>query len=144
MGLAEDAVACFQDGFNCAQAVFSAFAPGLGLERELALRVGGAFGGGMARMGEVCGAVTGGLMALGLRYGKYRKEDDTARDRTYELGRQFLQRFRERHGALRCSDLLGHDISTPEGRQAAQEKGLFRTLCPVLVREAAEIVEGLL
>lgn len=144
MSRAEDAVASFQGGFNCAQAVLSAFAPGLGLGRELALKVAGAFGGGMGRMGETCGAVTGALMALGLRYGKYRPEDDAARDKTYDRAREFMQRFKARRGALLCRDLLGYDISTPEGSRAVREKGLIKTLCPGLVRDAAEMLEELL
>lgn len=69
MNQSERAVACFKEGFSCSQAVFSTFAPQLGLECELALKVAGLFGGGMGRLGEVCGAVTGALMALGLKYG---------------------------------------------------------------------------
>jgi C_GCAxxG_C_C family probable redox protein len=144
MSKPDDAAGVFADGFNCAQAVLAAFAPELGLERELALRVAGAFGGGMGRMGEVCGAVTGALMAIGLRHGKYRAEGNAARDKTYALVQEFARQFRERHGALRCRELLGYDLSTPEGRQAARDSGLHDTLCPQLVRGAAEIVEGLL
>ncbi len=69
MNQSERAIAYFKEGFNCSQAVFAAFAPQSGLEREMALRIAGTFGGGMGRLGEVCGAVTGALMALGLQYG---------------------------------------------------------------------------
>ena len=144
MGHGEEAVACFQGGFNCAQAVLSAFVPELGLARELALRVAGALGGGMARSGATCGAVTGALMAIGLKYGKCRPGDDAARERAYALAGEFLRRFQAGHGSTLCRELLGHDLSTPAGREAAQEAGLYETLCPQLVRDAAEIVEELL
>jgi C_GCAxxG_C_C family probable redox protein len=144
MSYVEDAATCFQGGFNCAQAVLSAFAVELGLERELALRVAGGFGGGMGRLGEVCGAVTGAIMVLGLKYGKVRTEDDAAREEAYQRVQEFAQQFRARHGALRCRDLLGCDLSTPEGRREAHDRGITATLCPQLVRDAAEIAEGLL
>ena len=67
MSKAEVAVDCFEEGFNCSQAVVSAFAPELGLDRETALRVAAAFGGGMGRTGETCGAVSGALMVIGMQ-----------------------------------------------------------------------------
>jgi len=116
----------------------------LGLDRELALRIAGAFGGGMARMGEQCGAVTGALMVIGLKYGKTKTGDEGARDKTYKLAQELMTRFKERHGSIICRELLGYDLSNPEERAAVSEKGLFTTLCPQLVRDAVEIVEQLL
>jgi C_GCAxxG_C_C family probable redox protein len=124
--------------------VLSSFGEELGLERELALRVAGAFGGGMARMGETCGAVTGALMAIGLKYGMTQAKDEGARDKTYKLAQEFAKRFKDRHNSLVCRELLGYDLSTSEGRKAAHDKGLFATLCPELVRDAVEIVEQIL
>jgi C_GCAxxG_C_C family probable redox protein len=116
----------------------------LGLERELALRVAGAFGGGMARMDRTCGAVTGALMVIGLKYGMKQAKDEAARDKTYKLAQEFAARFKGRHKSIVCSELLGYDLSKPEERKAAYEQGLFTTLCPQLVRDAVEIVEQLL
>lgn len=113
----------------------------MGLDRELALKVAGAFGGGMARMGEQCGAVTGAFMVIGLKHGKTKTGDDGARERTYELVEEFVTRFKSRHGSICCRELLGYDLNSPEGRKAAYEKGLFTTLCPQLVRDATEILE---
>jgi C_GCAxxG_C_C family probable redox protein len=124
--------------------VLSSFGDQLGLERELAFRVAGAFGGGMARMGETCGAVTGALMAIGLKYGMTQAKDEGARDKTYKLAQEFMTRFKARHRSMVCKELLGYDLSNPEGRKAAHDKGLFTTLCPQLVRDAVEIVELLL
>lgn len=131
----------FGQGFNCAQAVLAAFAESLGLEETTALKLASPFGGGMARRGEVCGAVTGALMALGLTGRAGAPEE---KERAYALAQTFLRRFEERRGALRCRDLLGYDIGLPDERQAARDQGLFENVCPALVREAAEIVNSML
>jgi C_GCAxxG_C_C family probable redox protein len=145
MSIADQAVACFDEGFNCSQAVFSAFAPQLGLDRVVALKVAGPFGGGIGRMGETCGAVTGALMVIGLKYGQTTSEDKAAKEKSYELVRQFAERFKARNrGCLACRELLGADIGTPEGMQKIREKQAFTTMCPKFVRDAAEIVEELL
>ena len=140
----DDAASTFKQGFNCSQAVFCAFADECGIDRTLGLRVAGAFGGGMARTGETCGAVTGALMVIGMKYGKVRVEDDQAKLKTYEVARRFMERFTDRHGHLKCRDLLGYDLSTPEGRRAVAERRLHETLCVKLVQDAAGILEQVL
>ncbi len=115
-----------------------------GLDRETALRVAGAFGGGMARSGETCGCVTGSLMVIGLTYGKTQKDDDESRERCYSLAQELMDAFRGRNGALLCRELLGADVSTPEGIARVREKDLFRTVCPKFVKDAGDILEGLL
>jgi len=85
-----------------------------GLDRETTLRVAGAFGAGMARTGETCGAVTGSLMVIGLNHAKTRKDDDDSRERAYALAQEFMDIFRERNGSLLCRDILGVDVSTPK------------------------------
>jgi C_GCAxxG_C_C family probable redox protein len=115
-----------------------------GLDRETALRVAGAFGGGMARLGETCGALTGGFMVIGLNHGKTTADDDDAREKTYALAQELAKRFKERNGMILCRELLGHDLSTEEGRAAVAEQNLFVTRCPKFVRDAAEILEEIL
>ena len=137
------AAATFQDGFMCSQAVLSTFSDDLGLPRPTALKLAEAFGGGMG-LAETCGAVTGALMAIGLKHGRQEPADDPAKERTQELTRQFIDEFRARHGTIVCKALLDIDISTPDGLQHARDTGLFTTLCPVFVRDAAEILENLL
>ena len=140
----ERAVAWFEEGFSCTQAILSTYGSDFGLDRDIALRVAGGFGGGMGRMGKTCGAVTGAFMVLGLKYGSADATDNDKKEKTYALVREFANQFSLRNGHIGCNELLGHDISTPDGRKEAQEKGLFSTLCPKLVRDAAEIVEQLL
>jgi C_GCAxxG_C_C family probable redox protein len=137
----EIAVARFRQNFNCAQSVFVAFAPQLGMDESQAFKLASPFGGGVARRGQTCGAVTGALMALGLA-----QEADTpaGKEDAYRLGEEFLQRFEARHATILCRELIDCDISTPEGRQQAREKSAFTALCPLFVRDAAEIVQAML
>ncbi len=140
----EHAVSCFKEGFSCSQAILSTYGPELGLDRQTALRAAQAFGGGMARMGETCGAVTGAFMIIGLKHGRTRADDREAKERTYELVQRFVRKFKFRNGSIVCKELLGYDLSTPEGRRLIKEKGLIDTLCPKLVQDASEIIEEIL
>jgi C_GCAxxG_C_C family probable redox protein len=140
----EAAVATFRQHFNCSQAVLSAFAEELGLNRDAALRVAAGFGGGMGRMGATCGAVTGAIVALGLKYGATRSDDLAAKEKTHELVRELARRFQQQHGSLQCRELIGCDISTPENYQRARQQQVFVNLCPNYVRAATAIAEQLL
>lgn len=129
-------------GFNCAQAVFTALAEPMGFDRKIALKIAGPFGGGIGRSGETCGAVTGALMALGLKHGFY-EPDPQAKERIYALTREYLHRFRERYGAVACKALIGVDLSTPEGLQKAREQAIFSTRCNQFIASAIEIADTL-
>ncbi|MCL6589620.1 MAG: C-GCAxxG-C-C family protein [Firmicutes bacterium] len=144
MSQVETAVACFENGFSCSQAVFSTYAKSLGLDGKTALQIAGAFGGGMGHIGEACGAVTGAFMAIGLKYGKFKPDDDAAKAQTYQLVQEFTRRFKARHGSVSCKELLKLDLSIPEELKKAQEEGVFRKLCPGYVQTAAEILEEIL
>ena len=144
MSRESEAVSLHAKGFNCAQAVLAVFSAELGLDTETAMRVATGFGGGMGRLGNTCGAVTGAFMVLGLSRGMRRAEDAAAKESTYALVREFGEQFREKHSALDCRELLGVDIGTAEGRQAAKERGLFTTLCHGLIRDAVILLEKML
>ena len=126
--------------FHCSQAVFAAFAEELGLTEEQALKIGACFGSGM-RKGEVCGACTGALMVLGLKYGQSSEEDIDSRMKTNEVTDKFMAEFKKENGSYMCKDLLGCDISTEEGIAVALEKKLFTEFCPKMVESATRIVE---
>jgi C_GCAxxG_C_C family probable redox protein len=98
----------------------------------------------MARSGGTCGAVTGSLMVIGLHHAKTRKGDDDSRERAYALAQEFMDAFRERNGSLLCRELLGVDVSTPEGIAEVREKDLFKTVCPKFVLSAAGMLDDLL
>jgi C_GCAxxG_C_C family probable redox protein len=136
----ETAAAKMQQGFNCSQSVFTSYSGSLGVPQDLALRIASGFGGGMGRVGTVCGAATGALMVIGLWYGAVDPEDKLAKDQTYAKVQDFLRRFQERYGALDCRDLLGYNISDPDELEKARAAGLFKTRCPALVQGAAQIL----
>lgn len=139
----EIAQAYFSQGFSCSQAVAAAFAADFALDPALLLRAAAAFGGGIGRSGDTCGAVAGALMVIGLRYG-ITQADPPAKERTYERAREFMARFQARNGALHCRDLLGFDFATPEGQAAIRERKLTHTICPGLVASAVEILAAML
>jgi len=141
MGRADAAVDLHGKGCNCAQAVLAVFAPELGLEQREAIRIATAFGGGMGRTDGVCGTVTGACMVLGLRSDMRSPEDRSAKDTAYSRMKEFDRRFRDRHGDTSCTGLIGVNLSTPEGLQAARDRALFTTRCADLIRSAVEILE---
>ena len=98
----------------------------------------------MARRGDMCGALTGSFMVIGLKHGKTRSGDDDAREKTYELVNRFIEKFRARNKSILCRELLGYDLNTEEGREAVAEQNLFLTLCPKFVKDAGEILEEVL
>jgi C_GCAxxG_C_C family probable redox protein len=141
---AERATALFKEGFSCSQAVLAAYADGLGLPRETALRIAQPFGGGIAKSGDWCGAVTGAFLVIGMKYGRVKPDDTAAKDKTYALVQEFVKRFKAKHGTARCNDLLGCDIGTPEGQKTIEAKKLHQTLCENLIRDAIGILDAIL
>ncbi len=128
----------FASGFSCAQSVFSAFAAVDGLSEDLALRLAAPFGAGFGRAGETCGALSGALLVLGLHYAKGRPE---YKDEIYAITREFLEDFQQKHGTVLCRELVGHDISTPQGLQAARTENAFARVCPLIVDETAKALD---
>ena len=141
----ERALECFKDNYNCSQSIFSTFAPRFGVNREHSLKIASAFGGGIVRMGNVCGAVTGAFMAIGLKYGKIVDgEEGSPNDKSYEVAQEFIDKFTSINGAIICKDMLGCDIGTLEGKQYAEDNNLIETVCMKAVQTSAEILEELL
>jgi len=134
----------FSRGFNCAQAVLSPYSRELGLKPAQGHRVSQSFGAGMARLAGTCGAVTGGLMVIGLKYGKTEARDEAAKEKTYALAQEFMRRFKSKHGSLTCLGLLGHHIGTRRGSLAIKRKNFHETRCPRYVRDAVLILNRLL
>ena len=118
-------VELFRNGCACSQAVLAAYGPRYGLSEPQALRLAAGFAAGM-RMSETCGAVTGAYMVLGLAKCGPDCNVIEGRQAAYDAVVAFSKAFRERQGSLTCRELLGCDVSTPEGAQAAREAGLFR------------------
>jgi len=140
----EEVVKTHGEGFSCAQALLAVYGPELGVDRETALKIAGGFGGGLGRMAGTCGAVTGACMVIGLVHGMVKKGDLQQKEISYDYVRKFAEKFRERNKTLECRELMGVDVSTPEGLAVAKEKNISRTVCPKYVQDAAEILEELL
>jgi C_GCAxxG_C_C family probable redox protein len=131
-------------GFNCAQSVLSEFAPQFGMDRDTAMKLACGFGAGMGRSGNVCGAVTGGMLVLGLKYGMVDPELQEDKEKTYDQILKLLNRIKAIHGSDNCTDLMGVDIGTPEGLQEAQDKELSDKICSKIVGDVTRILEELL
>ncbi len=139
------AVERFLSGYNCAQSVLEAFAPELGLDGETALKLATGLGAGMARRGEVCGAVTGGILALGLKYGRGGRQDRTATEVTYRKTEELMSAVEKRHGSCLCRVLVeGCDLRTPEGQQRFKDGDLLHKTCAKCVETVVEEVEKLM
>ena len=139
----DKAIEFFSRKMHCSQAVLATFSEECGITEEQAFKLGSCFGSGM-RKGEVCGACTGALMVLGLLYGQSHIGDPDERQRSNMINDLMMERFKEKNGSYICNELLGYDISTPEGAQKAREEGLFTKFCPKMVERAVEILEEII
>ena len=140
----EIADAKFVEGYNCAQSVLFSFCDELGLDEDMALMIACGFGGGMGRKGEVCGAVTGAILVLGLKFGRGKNDARVQTDLAYAKIREFMSRFSEKHGSCLCRELLdGCDLTTPEGQADFKNNECFNLICRPCVRDAAGMVADL-
>lgn len=129
----------FSGGLACSQAVFAVFSERYGLDESTAMKVATCLGGGVQSAG-VCGAVSGAALVIGLRDGQAGPGDGAARKLANGKMREFLRRFRERHAHVDCRDLLGCDITTPDGRRHAADGKLFIEKCPDYVKDSVTIL----
>lgn len=126
---------------SCSQAIFAAYGEHLGLGKidfDTGLKIGSAFSGGIARTGNVCGAVTGALMALGLKYG-----DDENQNKVNEVAVELLTEFETINGTTICRDLINHDLITEADVKQAFANGSFDN-CPKFVEDVTKIMDKLL
>ena len=141
----ERALEYFSNNFNCSQAVLASFGQDFGLSEDDCLKIGCAFGGGMGRQQHTCGAVTGALMVLGLKFGKARYDPEEKKLETYAKTQEFLREFQKEHGSINCRELLnGLNMNDPDDYLKIQELNLFITSCNKYVADAARITEALI
>ena len=140
----EKAVDMFNNCFNCAQAVLGSHSIEYGLDTTVAKKIAGSFIGGIANNGEVCGAVVGALMLIGLKYGQYIEGDTDSKEKNIEMVNKYIQNFKKEYGSIICKDLLKYNISIEEEAKKARESGVFKTLCPAFVKRSVELVEEVL
>ena len=130
MTKSDSALASFNQGITCSSAVFSAFSEELGLDDKTAKKIACGFGAGISRTGNICGAVSGAIMVIGLKYGTAEQGDDAATEKTRALTRKFMQEFTARNGSVNCTELLGFNLNNQDDYEAAAKAKLFRTKCP--------------
>ncbi len=139
---AEKAMNLFKEGYNCSQAVFLAFEDKYNIDRQTALRLSSSFGGGMGRLREVCGAVSGMFMVAGVLYGYEDAKDFEGKKEHYERIQQLAREYEARNGSIVCRELLGlgagKDTPVPEKRTDNYYK---KRPCVELVGVAATIME---
>jgi C_GCAxxG_C_C family probable redox protein len=131
----------FLNGYNCAQAVAVAFSDLTGLDEQLSARLASSFGGGMGRMREVCGAVSGMLMVAGVLYGYDTPGDDTVKKAHYTLVQNLAGEFREKNGSIICREILKNPPSDPAPSARTAEYYASRP-CARMVYTAANILEA--
>ncbi len=144
MNRSEKAVTCFGNGCNCAQAVFTAFCKEFGLEEKIGLKIACPFGGGLGHTGGVCGAVTGALLVIGLKYGPENSENGDLKIRNYTIAQNFISEFQKRNGSVNCTELISYDLSDESQLDRARQSGVFKTKCPKYVSDAVEILEQMI
>lgn len=136
----KNAIELFSSGYGCAQSVFSSFCNRYGLESKTALKVACGFAGGL-RSGEVCGAVSGAIMVIGLRYGQCELEDKTAKEKCYELTLEFMKRYEKEENTTLCREILGFDIRDSVARK--KFPGKIKEVCPKAIEHAVLILEDM-
>ena len=133
----------FERGYNCCQSVLATWSEETGLNESLSLRAGSCLGAGMGYQGKTCGAVVGAQMVIGLLKGTDNLDDISAIQKASMLSKEFNAIFKEKFGSLECRDLLGYDLSTDDGLDAARKSGVFTNLCPGFVAGAIDILESI-
>jgi C_GCAxxG_C_C family probable redox protein len=144
MNKADKAAQYHEDGYGCAQAVLATYADDFGLDEGHALRLATGFGSGMGRMCEVCGALAGAFMVIGLKHGKEKTDGTrygTETETTYRLVSQLANQFKERNGSIYCRELIGHNLMDPDERAKVIELGLFKTTCRKCILDAVDLLE---
>lgn len=138
----EKAVSRFLSGYNCAQSILLTMSEHWNGENVLIPRIATAFGGGIGRCGSVCGALTGGVMAIGIKYGTNEPSAEK-RLRAYELAHTVYRRFEKLHGTVLCRELIGYDLSDPEELEKARKAKVFEEKCAGFIRATVGILRSL-
>ncbi len=141
---AQEALTLMGEYGSCCTGVLGAWAPELGLEIEQVAGLGRGMAGGIGGLGQVCGAVSGAILAIGLKTSNAGNlHDMPAAFETMAAVREFVARFEERHSSIQCRDLMGHDISTQEKSAAAMQAGAFGD-CPQFIESAVAILDEMI
>ena len=144
MKRSEKALEYYSNGFNCAQSVIVSFADILDLDEETVIRMASGFGGGMGRMQQTCGAVTGAFMVIGYLRGRYKDGDEQANENINKLIQEFSNKFAQKHESVNCKALIHFDINSEKGMKDAKEADVFNKKCTFFVKTAVELLEEII
>lgn len=136
-----EALELFKSGFNCSQAVLAAFSEECGISKETTLKIACPFGGGIGGYGRTCGALTGGLMVIGLKYGATKATNLEAKKLTHEKSRELIEYFEEKYGTSLCRDLVGFDTSTLSNAEMIAKSPHFQKTCPKFLETVTIFLE---
>lgn len=128
-------------GLQCSQAVLATLGEQLGFDRKQALKLASGFGGGIASQGDLCGAVSGAIMAIGLKHGYDEGPNVKSRDKVYSLVQKLIQGIKSKHGCYTCKCIIGLDLKKPDENKLAYEQDIFSKICPHVIKDVVEIVE---
>jgi len=140
--LCNKAIARFSEGYNCAQSVLWTMFEYWNGKNELVPRIATAFGAGIGRCGSICGALTGGVMALGIRYGTNEPSVEK-RLKSYELAQSLYKQFETKHGSVFCRELIGYNLSDAEELEKARKAKVFEEKCHNFIRTIVETLTEL-
>ena len=138
----EKAAEFFGKGFNCAQSVVAVFCEKYNMNIDTALKLSGGMGGGF-RSGEICGAVSGAVIVIGLKYGQDSTGSATEKQECNKKTIEFIKRFKEQNKYIVCKEILGHNVAIKKEYEQALNKNLFKTTCVDMVKSAVAILEEL-
>jgi len=148
MGKSKIAVEKFKEGYNCVRSILHSYAEDLSMSKDLALKISDGFGAGMGRKQEVCGAISGGIMILGMLYGRGENEDKQKQEKTYSKIRKFIDLFEKEYGTINCKKLLnGCELMTPEVQMRFKEENLKEKChgyCHGYIEQAGKILEKII
>ena len=149
MSRRETAIRLFKEGYSCSQSVLLAFSDQIGISEEQAALVSSSFGAGIGKLREVCGAVSGMLMAAGLIRGYADPRDPAAKAAHYQFVQELVGTFREKNGTIICRELLrgkvSDDILRPDTPPEARTEEYYKKRpCPEIIGDAAELLERML
>lgn len=144
MNASNQSAELFDKGHNCAQSVLAASAADVGIDEDTALKITSGFAAGLGYRGEMCGAVVGAYLAIGLKFGFAQPADQDKKDKTYKLIGEFLEEFKRRNGSTNCRELIKYDTGDPVQLKEAREQNVFREKCPKFVQDSSEILEKIL
>ncbi|NLE67702.1 MAG: C_GCAxxG_C_C family protein [Lentisphaerae bacterium] len=132
----------FGQGYNCCQSVVLAFAEDIGLSDEAALRLASAFGGGMGKMREVCGALTGSFMVAGMKKGYTDPDADQDKEALYRLVQELAEAFRQKNGSILCRDLIGEDYAPGDATPGKRTQAYYDSRpCANFIEDAVRLLE---